>query len=82
MTNLRLIVLGVVVIIGGIVALSARFTQCIRPSRPSFWNSVSRGTRTRPGLHAKLPWRTATYYDKRILSLTRRRSHSRRSEAN
>ena len=69
MTNLRLIVLGVVVIIGGIVAFSSLYTVHQTQQALILEFGQPRHEEPRPGLHAKLPWRTATYYDKRILSL-------------
>ena len=69
MTNLRLIVLGVVVIIGGLVAFSSLYTVHQTQQALILEFGQPRHEEPRPGLHAKLPWRTATYYDKRILSL-------------
>ena len=69
MTNLRFIVLGVVVIIGGIVAFSSLYTVHQTQQALILEFGQPRHEEPRPGLHAKLPWRTATYYDKRILSL-------------
>ena len=69
MTNLRLIVLGVVVIIGGIIAFSSLYTVHQTQQALILEFGQPRHEEPRPGLHAKLPWRTATYYDKRILSL-------------
>ena len=64
MTNLRLIVLGVVVIIGGIVAFSSLYTVHQTQQALILEFGQPRHEEPRPGLHAKLPWRTATYYDK------------------
>ena len=69
MTNLRLIILGVVVIIAGVIAFSSLYT--VHQTRQALILEFGqpRHEEPRPGLHTKLPWRTATYYDKRILSL-------------
>lgn len=69
MTNLRLIVIGVLVILGGIVAFSSLYTVHQTQQALILEFGQPRHEEPRPGLHAKLPWRTATYYDKRILSL-------------
>ncbi len=69
MTNLRLIIVGVLVILGGIVAFSSLYTVHQTQQALILEFGQPRHEEPRPGLHAKLPWRTATYYDKRILSL-------------
>ena len=69
MTNLRLIVIGVVVIIAGVVAFSSLYTVHQTQQALILEFGQPRHEEPKPGLHAKLPWRTATYYDKRILSL-------------
>ena len=69
MTNLRLIIIGVIVILGGIVAFSSLYTVHQTQQALILEFGQPRHEEPRPGLHAKLPWRTATYYDKRILSL-------------
>ena len=69
MTNLRLIVIGVLLILGGIVAFSSLYTVHQTQQALILEFGQPRHEEPRPGLHAKLPWRTATYYDKRILSL-------------
>jgi len=69
MTNLRLIVIGVFVIIVGMVLFSSMFT--VHQTRQALILEFGqpRNEEPNPGLHFKLPWRTATYYDKRVLSL-------------
>ena len=69
MTNLRLIIVGVIVILGGIVAFSSLYTVHQTQQALILEFGQPRHEEPKPGLHAKLPWRTATYYDKRILSL-------------
>lgn len=69
MTNLRLIVIGVVVIIAGVVAFSSLYTVHQTQQALILEFGQPRHEEPKPGLHTKLPWRTATYYDKRILSL-------------
>jgi len=69
MTNLRLIVIGVFVIIVGMVLFSSMFT--VHQTRQALILEFGqpRNEEPNPGLHFKVPWRTATYYDKRVLSL-------------
>jgi membrane protease subunit HflC len=69
MTNLRLIVIGVFVIIVGMVLFSSMFT--VHQTRQALILEFGqpRNEEPNPGLHFKIPWRTATYYDKRVLSL-------------
>jgi len=69
MTNLRLIVIGVFVIIAGMVLFGSMYT--VHQTRQALILEFGqpRNEEPNPGLHFKLPWRTATYYDKRVLSL-------------
>ncbi|MEC7489380.1 MAG: protease modulator HflC [Pseudomonadota bacterium] len=69
MTNLRLIVLGIVVIILGFVGFSCLYTVNEKQQALILEFGQPRDEERNPGLHYKLPWRTATYYDKRVLSL-------------
>ena len=69
MTNLRLIVIGVFVIIAGMVLFGSMYT--VHQTRQALILEFGqpRNEEPNPGLHFKVPWRTATYYDKRVLSL-------------
>lgn len=69
MSNLRLIVAGIVVIVAGIVLFSSVYT--VHETRQALILEFGqpRFEEQRPGLHAKLPWQSVTYYDRRVLSL-------------
>ena len=69
MTNLRFIVAGVVVIVIGMVLFSSMYT--VHQTRQALILEFGqpRNEEVAPGLHFKLPWQTATFYDKRVLSL-------------
>lgn len=69
MTNLRLMIAGIIVIIIGVVAFSSLYTVHQTQQALILEFGQPRMEERSPGLHFKLPWRTATYYDKRILSL-------------
>ena len=69
MTNLRFMVAGVIIVILGLVAFSSMFTVHQTQQALILEFGQPRHEERAPGLHFKLPWRTATYYDKRILSL-------------
>ena len=69
MSNLRLIVAGLVVIILGIVLFSSVYT--VHETRQALILEFGqpRFEERDPGLHFKLPWQSVTYYDRRVLSL-------------
>lgn len=69
MTNLRFIIAGIAVIIVGLVVFSSTYTVHQTQQALLLEFGQPRHEERDPGLHFKLPWRTATYYDKRILSL-------------
>lgn len=69
MTNLRLMVLGVFVILLGLLVFSSTYTVHQTQQALILEFGQPRHEEREPGLHFKLPWRTAFYYDKRILSL-------------
>jgi membrane protease subunit HflC len=69
MTNLRFIIAGIVVIVIGLVLFSSVFT--VQETRQALILEFGqpRNEETKPGLHFKLPWQSAEFYDKRVLSL-------------
>jgi len=69
MTNLRLMVAGIAVILIGLLVFGSTYT--VHQTRQALLLEFGqpRLEERNPGLHFKLPWRTVTYYDKRILSL-------------
>ena len=69
MTNLRLIIVGVLVIIVGMVLFSSLYTVNEKQQALILEFGQPRDEERNPGLHYKLPWRTAAYYEKRVLSL-------------
>ena len=73
MTNLRFIIAGVVVIVIGLVLFSSVYT--VQETRQALILEFGqpRNEETKPGLHFKLPWQSAEFYDKRVLSLDPRR---------
>lgn len=69
MSNLRLIIVGIVVIVAGMVGFSCVYTIHETQQALLLEFGQPRHEERRPGLHAKLPWRSVTYYDRRVLSL-------------
>ncbi|MEX2454299.1 MAG: protease modulator HflC [Rhodospirillaceae bacterium] len=69
MTNLRLMIVGVVVIVIGLVVFSSTYVVHQTQQALLLEFGQPRHEEREPGLHFKLPWRTATYYDRRVLSL-------------
>ena len=69
MSNLRLIVAGVLVIVAGMVAFSCIYTVHEMRQALILEFGQPRHEERDPGLHFKLPWRSVTYYDRRVLSL-------------
>ena len=69
MTNLRLMIVGIVVIVIGLVVFSSTYPVHQTQQALILEFGQPRHEEREPGLHFKLPWRTATYYDKRVLSL-------------
>lgn len=69
MSNLRLIVAGVVVIVLGMIAFSSIYTVQETQQALILEFGQPRDEEREPGIHFKVPWRTALYYDKRVLSL-------------
>ncbi|MEK9646284.1 MAG: protease modulator HflC [Alphaproteobacteria bacterium] len=69
MTNLRLLIAGIFVVIIGLVLFSSTYTVHQTQQALILEFGQPRSEERDPGLHFKLPWRTATYYDKRVLSL-------------
>ena len=69
MSSLRLIIFGTILLILGVLLFSCLFT--VHQTRQALILEFGqpRYEEPDPGLHFKLPWRTANYYDKRILSL-------------
>ena len=69
MSNLRLIIVGVVVIVAGMVGFSCVYTIHETQQALILEFGQPRHEERTPGLHAKLPWRSVTFYDQRVLSL-------------
>lgn len=69
MTNLRLMVAGVVVILIGLLVFGSTYTVQQTQQALLLEFGQPRLEERNPGLHFKWPWRTVTYYDKRVLSL-------------
>ena len=69
MTNLRFIVVGIAAIIIGLFLFSSVYTVHQTQQALILEFGQPRDEETEPGLHFKLPWQTATYYEKRVLSL-------------
>ena len=69
MSNLRLIVAGIAVIVVGVLLFSSVYT--VHETRQALILEFGqpRQEERNPGLHFKLPWRSVTYYDRRVLSL-------------
>ncbi len=69
MSNLRLIIAGLAVIVAGVILFSCVYT--VHETRQALILEFGqpRHEERDPGLHFKLPWRSATYYDRRVLSL-------------
>lgn len=69
MSNLRLIIAGLAVIVAGVILFSCVYT--VHETRQALILEFGqpRHEERNPGLHFKLPWRSATYYDRRVLSL-------------
>ena len=69
MSNLRLIIAGLAVIVVGVVLFSSVYT--VHETRQALILEFGqpRHEERIPGLHFKLPWRSATYYDRRVLNL-------------
>ena len=69
MTNLRFMIAGIAVILIGVVLFSSTYTVHQTQQALLLEFGQPRHEERDPGLHFKLPWRTATFYDKRVLSL-------------
>lgn len=69
MTNLRYLIVGVVIIVVGLVGFSCSYTVQQTQQALILQFGQPRYEEPQAGLHFKLPWQSVEYYDKRILSL-------------
>ncbi len=68
-SNLRLIIGGIILIVIGMIAFSSTFIVAETRQALILEFGQPRQEERDPGLHFKLPWRSVTYYDRRVLSL-------------
>ena len=69
MTNLRYMIVGVVIIALGFIAFACTYTVQQTQQALILQFGQPRFEEPNAGLHFKLPWQSVDYYDKRILSL-------------